>query len=224
MPIFDKRLLEKSMRAHDLAVKFDRLAEEKGYAVSRVQDTYNIVYVEGMSVDFLPLPNILDGWNDLGLVISYKDNVPRILSAHQCTTGPGLAATNSEAARALGGVARIGLGEHLEIWEDGFHKGRADHPALVQRAPLFVYRDLNKDGERIGDPYRPASGINQHSTRPGWAGEKVGMWSAGCLVRRFWNSHILFLSLIRADARRAKKQPMRYSTWVVDKGMLSEVS
>ena len=43
------------------------------------------------------------------------------------------------------GTAIIAYGFHKGKWELGFHKQREDHPALVQRKPIFVYRDNNKD-------------------------------------------------------------------------------
>lgn len=43
------------------------------------------------------------------------------------------------------GTAVLSYGFHKSKWKLGFHKGRLDHPALVQVKPLLVYRDNNKD-------------------------------------------------------------------------------
>lgn len=43
------------------------------------------------------------------------------------------------------GTAIIAYGFHHLKWQLGFHKGRTDHPALVQCDNLLVYRDTNMD-------------------------------------------------------------------------------
>lgn len=43
------------------------------------------------------------------------------------------------------GTAVLSYGFHKSKWKIGYHKGRLDHPALVQVKPLLVYRDNNKD-------------------------------------------------------------------------------
>ena len=155
----------------------------------------NIFYLEGIDTLLDPVENDLDGWND-ARVLWYWNEVTDTyaLYAWRATTEPGLLATNSKQAAALEGVARIPFGQ-FRVWQMGTHKN-SDHPALVQRKALSVYADNNKDGKREGDKMRAASGINQHGTSIAYNGNKVGNYSAGCLVAWNWVEHLIFMELV----------------------------
>lgn len=159
----------------------------------------NIVYLEGANLDGTENKDAPDRWNDLSLIITFNDEgIPKIISRAVCTTEPGIKPTHADRAKSLGGVARISLGQQT-AWKKGYHKGNLKHPALVQAAPVLVRRDRNQDYLRTGDPERIATGINQHGTAPGFLGGSVGMFSEGCLVRKFWGDHIEFMNMIDLD-------------------------
>ena len=96
------------------------------------------------------------------------------------------------------GAARLVPGQYRGAWEIGRHKGR--YPALVQRKPVSVWRDGNRDGTL--DPGHIDTGlfgINIHAadSDPFDTTDRiphdVGRWSAGCQVfersadyREFW--------------------------------------
>lgn len=176
----------------------------KGYMIDIHPSEKNIVYIEGMNPDFTLNSDAFDAWNDLSLIFEYNaEGIPEIIFSAICTTEPGRAATLSKEARALGGVARIAFGQ-FTAWRMGFHKRARlldTHPALVQCAPIPVHRDLNRDGKRTNDPIGIASGLNHHSTNPNYNGGIVGKYSAGCLVRKFWKDHMLFIDLLKTDPR-----------------------
>src|SRR5690606_26288907 len=126
-------------------------------------------------LDGMPNRDESDRWNDIGVLIRFNDaGQPEIIHAAVCTTEPGYMATMSVQALRLGGVARIQLTQYLECWQLGFHKGDPNHPALVQCAPVLVYRDRNRDMKRPGDLLLPATGINHHGTRPNYLARLVG--------------------------------------------------
>jgi len=193
--------------------------EALGYEIYRGQHELNIVYIEGADIDGTPNRDEADRWNDLGLLIAFDEaGEPEIVHRAVCTTEPGYAATMSAAARALGGVARVQLIQYPRCWQMGLHKGNPAHPALVQRAPMLVYRDKNRDGKRPGDPLMPASGINQHGTRHNFLARLVGTWSQGCLVRLNWDDHLHFITMLRTDPRFIADPNFFFTTSILDGG------
>lgn len=177
------------------ALKVLAYMQMKGYRIDTDPGHVNIVYIEGINPDFTLNSDTADGWNDLSIIITFDaEKIPKVAFSAVCTTEPGKAATFDSAARRLGGVARIALGQHT-AWRVGFHKQSRlldTHPALVQCAPVPVHRDSNRDGLRIGDPVGYAQGLNQHGTSPVYRGGAVGRWSAGCLVRQWWADHLRY--------------------------------
>jgi len=81
------------------------------------------------------------------------------------------------------GTAVLAEGQHLNAWAIGKHKGM--YEALVQYAPLPVYRDNNKNNksEQIGKPIYGQYGINQHRANANAISKIIDKWSAGCQVR-----------------------------------------
>lgn len=171
--------------------------------------------MEGICEDGTLNADLLDGWNDLRIVFLH-DREGQAYIAHLAiaTTEPGRSATFSTEARLRGGVARLAFGQHT-AWRVGCHK-TLDHVALVQRAPLLVHRDQNRDGLRTRDNVTHATGINQHSTRKGFKGEQVGNWSEGCLVGWDWEQHLKFMALVMADPRYQKRKNFLFTTTLID--------
>lgn len=178
----------------------------KNYLVDTLPGQLNLVYIEGMDIYGNLNADNPDGWNDLRLLITHLDDgTPALVMAHVATTEPGRAATLSADARRRGGVARIAFGQY-KAWRMGYHKQAQNgkhHPALVQAAPLPVHRDKDRDGLRTRDTVHVGMfGINQHSTRPGYRGENVGLWSEGCLVGWLWEQHMEeFIPALRLEPR-----------------------
>lgn len=192
--------------------------QAKGYHIDSEPGHINIIYIEGMNADFTPNNDAADGWNDLSLIVKFHPaGIPEIVFSAPCTTEPGKAATFDSAARRLGGVARIALGQHT-AWRVGYHRQARllnTHPALVQCAPVPVHRDSNRDGLRIGDPIGQASGLNQHGTTPNYRGGAVGRWSAGCLVRQWWADHLRFMEIVQSDPRYQSNPRHVFSTTII---------
>jgi len=174
----------------------------KGYAIATGAAEVNIVYVEGCDADGRPNADRADEWNDLRIVIAHDGNgTPQMLLCEPATCEPGLAPTLSAAARRRGGVARIAFGQYT-AWICGYHKRRADHPALVQVQPVPVLRDYNRDGLRDGDKQDLGLfGINHHGTGAQYRGVTVSNYSEGCSVGRDWVRHLFFMGLCKNDPR-----------------------
>lgn len=178
----------------------------------------NIVYVEGANANLIPNKDLPDKWNDRCLIIQFSPSgAPFIRANYPCTTEPGVSATLSKQAAALGGVARIAFGFHKEKWVLGFHKGNKEHPALVQVDLITVHRDKNKDFKRTADPVTTdVKGLNQHGARKGLRPVRVGGFSLGCLVRELWEDHEEFIAIVSNDPRAIKDRKFKISSTVVD--------
>lgn len=199
-----------------LALKLVAYMAARGYEIARAPGTINIIYLEGSEFDGTPNADRPDEWNDRRIVITFDTNsLPTIVHNSQATTEPGLSATMSPAARKRGGCARIAIGQH-KAWRLGWHK-QASHTALVQVLPLPVHRDYNRDSKRTGDQVHVGLfGINQHGTRPNIRPVKVGAWSEGCLVARYWQDHLRFIEWCQMDARYVVDPLFIFSATVID--------
>lgn len=170
----------------------------KGYLLSRDPGTSNIAYVEGVEYDGSLNRDLPNYFNDRRLILYYKDGW-RFSHNAQATTEPGTFYTQNPLNKE--GCARIAFGQYV-AWQHGIHNG--SQIALVQVAPIEIHRDLNRDGKRSpSDPRQwGIFHINQHTTNhSGPAPLTIGKWSAGCLVGRRRQEHLIFLDLLRQDIR-----------------------
>jgi hypothetical protein len=153
----------------------------QGYKVSDL----NIVYLEDASADsWAPVNGRIDYWDDVRIVVSKDGDV---LLSCEATTEPGSYYTYNPMNPK--GAFRIAFGQYLAAWELGDHKGQ---PALIQCGALKGYRDFNQDGIRTGDALDIGDyfGVDQHSTSHNYTPDAIGRWSAGCLVGRYYETHI----------------------------------
>lgn len=99
---------------------------------------------------------------------------------YSCTTNPGthwlLNLLNPK------GAAVLKPGQYVDSWKVGMHQGK--YEALVQCAPITVYRDADKDtiAEEQGKLDTGLFGINIHRANPKLISKFIDKWSAGCQV------------------------------------------
>jgi hypothetical protein len=93
------------------------------------------------------------------------------------------------------GTAVLAEGQHLNSWVIGYHKKQ--YKALVQYAPVPVYRDNNKNkkSEQIGKAIYGNYGINHHRANANAISRIIDKWSAGCLVRNNPKEYEEFMTL-----------------------------
>lgn len=196
-----------------LAGRLVRAMQAAGHWLCRHPECVNIVYVEGMDEDGTPNVDAPNEFNDLRLVLRVnRAGNPEIAGAWEATTEPGRYYTLVEKLDPRG-AARIAFGQY-KAWSVGTHMaGRPSaHEALVQTAPIRVFRDLNADFERTGDEvFTGLFGVNQH-----WGFDlprsDIGRASAGCLVGRTKAGHRAFMALCKADPRYAASHGYRFVT------------
>lgn len=200
-----------------LAGRLVRAMQAAGYWLCRHPDCVNIVYVEGLDEDGTPNVDAPNEFNDLRLVLRVnRAGNPEIAEVWEATTEPGRYYTLVEKLDPRG-AARIAFGQY-KAWSVGTHMaGRPSaHEALVQTAPIRVFRDLNADFERTGDEvFSGLFGVNQH-----WGFDlprsDIGRGSAGCLVGRTKAGHRAFMALCKADPRYAASNGYRFVTTVLN--------
>jgi hypothetical protein len=202
--------------ANTLAGRIVQAMHQAGHWVARHPDCVNVVYIEGMELDGTPNENKPNEFNDtrLALRINRAGN-PVIENEWEATTEPG---SYYELVQKLDpkGAARIAFGQY-KAWSVGTHKAGTPgaHEALVQTAPIDVYRDLNGDFKRMGDrEYTGLFGIDQH-----WGYDlkrtDIGKASAGCLVGRTKTGHREFMALCKADPRFSVSNGYRFMTAIL---------
>lgn len=188
------------MTQDELAARIVRAMTARGYVIDKGFGEINIVYVEGMDMDGSKNANRPNAYDDLRILISFRDDKPFIVGMWHATTQTGVRLRDNpvSGARALGS-AIITLGQQ-RCWTVDLHSGK--YEALCQRAAVCsVHRDANKDSRRDGDQITTGwYGINQHhggdSPR-----ENIGGHSAGCLVTPKVKDHETFMRLVKTDPR-----------------------
>ncbi|WP_254957862.1 MULTISPECIES: glycoside hydrolase family protein [unclassified Cyanobium] len=196
----------------DLAARIIQYMRQKGVQVFAGPGERNIVYVEGMNPDGSLNDDPPNQFNDLRLVIDCAEARPKIIGKWEATTEPGSHYTNTPMNAR--GAARIRFGQY-RAWQVGQHGENDPHEALVQAAPVTVFRDANRDFQRPGDSEDTGLfGINQH-----WGYDlprnDIGRASAGCLVGRSREGHREFMRLVKQDPRYKANEGFLFSTTVI---------
>ncbi len=154
-----------------------------------------------------------DTFNDVIALLYQKNNQWRI-DYFPATTDPGgYYRTHSINTK---GTAILKPGHYRSCWQIGLHRGK--YTALVQRGPMTVYRDNNKD-EHLDAVNEETGlfGINlHHASRHGFSMD-VGRWSAGCQVIA---SAADFNWLMETVIASAKKYGSRFSYTLLTEEML----
>lgn len=198
----------------DLASRLVRSVQAKGWWLNRHPDAMSILYVEGTDVSGAPNANEPNRFNDARFILGFAEGGrPELRGAWEGTTEPGRYWTI--APKDPRGAARIAFGQY-KAWTVGtHHRGSPSaHEALVQAAPIKVYRDLARHYVREGQPYEGMFAINQH-----WGYDlpvgNLGNSSAGCLVGRTKWGHTQFMSLVKSDPRFHGNSGYRFMTAVM---------
>jgi len=178
-------------------------------------ECYNIVYIEDTNAKFARITPTPDKFDDLRLVMQAKpigDGSLEVSISYGvvCTTQPGKFYTEKPLNK--NGAAIITPGFH-KAWKSGMHNG--DHPALVQRAKILVHRDSNKNHQRDDKTWWDVSGLNHHSTSAKFTPERIGKYSAGCLVAQSMPRHLHFMNIILGDYRYEQNNDHMYSSYVI---------
>lgn len=118
-------------------------------------------------------------FNDF-LCVAFTVNGQPHFYAFAASTDPGTYYRENPAN--VDGTAILTTGQHRSLWKLGTHRGR--YKALVQRSPVNVYRDNNRDQKININEVSGAGwfGINCHRANPLKTSLYVDKWGAGCQV------------------------------------------
>lgn len=164
----------------DLIIKtnFEQLFQKLGYAYF-IKGKYNL--------NIIGIRNLLEGnkqdntFNDVIVCVYRDDNNVLIKNIWECTTDPGIKSLKSFSNSK--GCAILMPSQYRGAYQIGLHQGK--YEALVQRKPVKVFRDGNKDdildfcSKTIDEGM---FGINIHRSNPNTESTIVDGWSAGCVV------------------------------------------
>ncbi|MGH1374401.1 MAG: hypothetical protein ACRBBW_20355 [Cellvibrionaceae bacterium] len=138
-------------------------------------------------------------FNDWFGVAFYTQGQPHLFW-FSATTDPGTYWREEPAH--IDGTAIVKPGQYPGLWKLGQHQGKYD--ALVQAAPVTVYRDNNRDQalDISGEAQQGHYGINCHRARAYGVSKRVDRWSAGCQVLASAVDFALLMNLCRQARNR----------------------
>lgn len=177
--------------------QIERAVKSKGYAWFDSNKDYdvNIVGVRNNATQ----DKVTNKFDDL-ITVSYKINGAWQYHIWPCTTDPGITYTMQKLLSPLG-VARLVPGQYRGTYQIGLHQGK--YEALVQRKPVKVYRDANKDTKFDENKIEEGLfGINIHRSSPTGISTQVDGWSAGCQVFSNISDYRRFMQIMK----RAEQQ------------------
>ena len=152
---------------------------------------YNLNLIAIRSAD--PTPDV---FNDLLCIMWRYRGVTNLLK-HVVTTDPGLTYLGAGRMENPRGTAMVKAGQYPGAWAYGFHKG---YRALQQVGPITVLRDANRDGllnPVAGSEDTGLFGINCHRAAATGRTDKVGPWSAGCIVHQDADEFGVLMEIVR---------------------------
>lgn len=157
---------------------YEKIFSKKGYAYF-TRGAYNLNIIGIRSNNKNKVTNLFD---DL-LVVAYRTPTGKWQRVvYPITTEPGLYYMTKKILNPKG-TAILVPGQYRGCWEIGKHKG--EYKALVQKKPVKVYRDGNKDETYNIDYTRIDNGvfgINIHRSNEFIKAVYVNSYSAGCQV------------------------------------------
>lgn len=183
----------------------EKTVKAKGYAWFESNKDYdvNIVGIRNSATD-KKVTNKFDDW----MTLSYKVNGEWKFHIWPCTTDPGITHTTQKLLSAKG-VARLVPGQYRGTHQIGLHQGK--YSALVQREPVVVYRDANKDLKYDEtQTEKGLFGINIHRSSATGTSTQVDGWSAGCQVFANINDFTKFMTVME-KARDAFTNKFTYT-------------
>ena len=169
--------MNKKLKSKLVISDLKKTLESKGY-IYFTRGLYNLNIIGIRSNNDNKITNEYD---DL-LVVEYTSGNNKQQLVYSITTEPGVYYMKQKLLNPKG-TAILVPGQYRGCWEIGKHNGK--YNALVQKKPVKVYRDGNKDDVYDLNPEtidEGVFGINIHRSNENFTRSKVDMYSAGCQV------------------------------------------
>jgi hypothetical protein len=138
------------------------------------------------------------------LLVMYRDKEEMTTQRWEATTDPGKYWLENPMNPK--GTAVLIPGQYRGTWKIGKHQN--SYEALVQRKPVKVWRDNNKDEVIDYESFSTLNpvdegffGINIHRSNPYTESYVVNKWSAGCQVFKRVQDFVEFMDLCRQSSK-----------------------
>lgn len=152
------------------------ILESRGYKIFTRPYELNIVGIRNKDVD----PTNFDDT----LYVFWKDAKGKWeFRAYAITTDPSDHYLKNPLEGSGGGTAILKEGQYLDAYQLGFHRG--EYLALVQRGPVTIYRDYDRNAIMFmgdGSTTTGLYGINIHRAKAAGTTNSIDLYSAGCQV------------------------------------------
>ena len=166
---------------------------KKGFKVFKTGEyNLNLIGIRASELD-------TNTFNDV-ICALFKVNGEFVVFTFDATTDPGGYYLNNPINDL--GTAIVKPGQYRGLWKLGEHQGK--YKALVQKGPVTLYRDNNKDKkvDEGEEQTTSSAGINLHRANGSYKSLQVGKWSAGCQVLADPFDFDLLLSLCEKCAQQ----------------------
>lgn len=174
---------------------FEKLFKAKGYAwFTRGDYNLNIIGVRSSQ------NRVITNQYDDMLVLDYNTGNGHKRNCYYITTDPGI--YYMKHLLNPKGTAILVPGQYRGCWQLGLHQGK--YKALVQKKPIKVYRDNDKDSVYDLNPETIEDGIfgiNIHRSNEIVTSKQIDKYSAGCQV---FNNPVEFRAFIRLCEKQAE--------------------
>lgn len=173
-----------------LNANFEDVLKRKNYAYF-TKGSYNLNII-GVRANGSNVTNLYD---DILVVIYNTPSGKTVRNLYNITTEPGLYYMTKTLENPKGAAILV-PNQYRGCWEIGLHRGK--YKALVQRKPVKVYRDNNKNLIYDLKPETIESGIfgiNIHRSNEYITRTTIDQYSAGCQVFNSNNDFQAFLRL-----------------------------
>lgn len=184
--------MNKKLKSKLVISDLKKTLESKGY-IYFTRGLYNLNIIGIRSNNDNKITNEYD---DL-LVVEYTSGNNKQQLVYSITTEPGVYYMKQKLLNPKG-TAILVPGQYRGCWEIGKHNGK--YNALVQKKPVKVYRDGNKDDVYDLNPEtinEGVFGINIHRSNENFTRNTVDMYSAGCQVFNKPNEFTCFMSICK---------------------------
>lgn len=185
--------------------------------IKKVEDLIKVFVSKNFDLDTRPYalnilgvrnPNTVANKFDDAIYVLFKDDQNKWNAIrYKATTDPGTYWLKNPMSKL--GTAILKAGQYKNAYEIGYHNWNKQPPrkhlALVQRGPLTVYRDYDRNAElNFFSPREETGsnfGINIHRAAAKGETEDVGQYSAGCQVFANADDQAAFMKLAEKHAK-----------------------
>lgn len=182
-----------SSESNELVNKLIRFMQSKNYIV---YDKINILNIVGMRKK--DNGEVTNKFDDSIYVFYRNDNSVWELLEYVVTTTPGFKPKTKSLPNK---VAVLALGQYIDQYKIGFHRGRTDHECLKFSKNVVHRNNIDDKYNYKANTEEGQFGINIHRSVKSGSSTNVNNWSEGCQVFKTANQFSQFMSLCKKQQK-----------------------